>query len=230
MIFAAGIGSRLQPLTNKKPKALVEYKGKTLLQNAIETLVGFGFYELVVNVHHFANQIVDFLKQDKFSHLKIDISDETHLLCDTGGGLRKAVHLLGNEPFVAYNVDIITDLDIQKFYQSHIQSGAVATVAVMHRSTGRYFLFDNEMRMCGWMNKKTGESNIRIKKEGLKPLAFSGVHVFSPDIFDILRHENVFSITDDYLRLCANHLIMGYEHSHSTWIDIGKEEHIPFLS
>lgn len=229
MIFAAGLGTRLKPLTDNKPKALVKYKGKTLLENAIDTLQSYGFNELVINVHHFAGQIVDFLKQPHFAHIDIKISDETTQLLDTGGALQKAASWFENEPFVAYNTDIITDLNIKKMYDSHIQSNALATIAVMNRRTQRYFLFDNNMRLCGWENQKTGESIIKIEKIQLTPLAFSGIHVFSAEIFNVMRNERVFSITKEYLRLCAKHTILGYEHSHSNWIDVGKKEHIDFL-
>ena len=226
MIFAAGLGTRLKPLTDNKPKALVEINGKTLLELAIRKLISSGLNEIIINVHHFADQVIDFLKQNKNFNINIQISDEREMLLDTGGGLKKASWFFDDgKPFLVYNVDILTDLDLKKFYEAHLKSGAMATLAVRARNTSRYFLFDNNNRLCGWENISTGEKKIRIRGNGeLKRLAFSGIQVLSPEIFQYIKQDGKFSIIDVYLDLMAEHKMIGFEHSLSNWIDVGRLE------
>jgi len=226
MIFAAGLGTRLKPLTDNKPKALVEINGKTLLELVIRKLISSGFNEIIVNVHHFAEQVIDFLKQNENFNINLQFSDEKEMLLDTGGGLKKASWFFDDgKPFLVYNVDILTDFDLGKFYEAHLNSSAMATLAVRARNTSRYFLIDHDNRLCGWENIATGEKKIRIKGNGeLKRLAFSGFQVLSPEIFQYIRQEGKFSIIDVYLDLMAEHKIIGYEHSLSNWIDAGRPE------
>lgn len=227
MLFAAGLGSRLRPLTNDKPKALVELNGRPLLEIAIRKLMAAGCQEIIVNVHHFADQIVDFLKKKRDFGIHIAISDEREQLLDTGGGLKKAAWFLRDEPaFLIYNVDILTTLDLQKFYQTHIQSGALATLAVRQRSTSRYLLFDEKMQLAGWQNIRTGETRT-CKPDSpptAKPLAFSGVHAVSPEIFDWMLEAEVFSIVEVYLRAAAQNHVVGFLHDEDIWIDAGAPD------
>jgi NDP-sugar pyrophosphorylase family protein len=222
MIFAAGLGTRLRPLTNDRPKAMVEVEGKPLLQIQMERLKALGFTQIVVNVHHFADLVIDFLKgKDNFG-LKISISDERELLLDTGGGLSRArPQLSDHEPFFVCNVDVLTDLDPAEMLAAHEKSGALATLAVRDRKTSRYLLFDEEMRLCGWRNEKTGEVRGNPPSDAV-PLAFSGIHVISPAIFPLIRQTGVFSIIDVYLDLMGQHKLFGFRHDEGIWMDVGK--------
>ena len=228
MIFAAGLGTRLLDETLDKPKALVEIGGKTLLQRAIEKLKDEGFDNIVVNVHHFASQIKTFLQETDFG-IHIHISDESGKLLDTGGGLKKASHFLnGNEPVVIYNVDIISNLSLQKLVEYHTQSGALATVVVRKRQTQRYLKFDAQKRLVGWLNKKTGETRISDPKNFINSveMAYSGIQVVQPKIFDYLPAEDKFSVIHWYLELAKNHLIEGYFDDSDIWMDVGKPEQL----
>lgn len=228
MIFAAGMGTRLQPLTNNKPKALVEINGRPLLEIAIERLKTFGYNEIIVNVHHYAHQVIDFLRQKKNFNIRIEISDETNLLLDTGGGLKKAGWFFNdNQPFLIHNVDIISEVDLTELYETHINSRSLTTLAVKERKSSRYFLFDDSTQLCGWENVKTGDKIIsRYSSPELTQLAFSGIQIVSPAIFNLMKDEGVFSITNTYIELCANHKITGYLHNDSFWMDLGKPESI----
>lgn len=228
MIFAAGLGTRLLHETSDKPKALVEIGGKTLLQRAIEKLKDEGFDNIVVNVHHFAGQIKTFLQENDFG-IQIHISDESGRLLDTGGGLKKASHFLnGNEPVVIYNVDIISNLSLQKLVEYHTQTGALATVVVRSRQTQRYLKFDAQKRLVGWLNKKNGETRISDPKNFINgvEMAYSGIQVIQPKIFDYLPAENKFSVIHWYLELAKNHLIKGYFDDSEIWMDVGKPEQL----
>jgi NDP-sugar pyrophosphorylase family protein len=226
MVFAAGLGTRLQKETRKKPKALVEVGGKPLLQHAIEKLKGEGFTEIVVNVHHFSNLVIEFLRSRDFG-IPVHISDETGKLLDTGGGLKKAAPLLaGDEPVLIYNVDILSNLDLQILVQEYLRSGALAMLVVRKRQTQRYFKFNKEKRLIGWLNKKTGEKKIAIPEnfENAVEMAFSGIQVVSSEIFDLMPAEEKFSMTDFYLELANRHLIKGYFDESEIWMDVGKPE------
>jgi NDP-sugar pyrophosphorylase family protein len=226
MVFAAGLGTRLQKETRKKPKALVEVGGKPLLQHAIEKLKGEGFSEIVVNVHHFSSLVIEFLKSRDFG-IPVLISDESGKLLDTGGGLKKAAPLLaGDEPVLIYNVDILSNLDLQILVQEYLRSGALAMLVVRKRQTQRYFKFNKEKRLIGWLNKKTGEKKIAIPEnfENAVEMAFSGIQVVSSEIFDLMPAEEKFSMTDFYLELANRHLIKGYFDESEIWMDVGKPE------
>lgn len=223
MIFAAGLGTRLRPLTDNKPKALVQVNGKPLLELVIQKLKRSGFDHLVINVHHFAEQIIDFLRSNNDFGLKIDISHEKQQLLETGGGLLNARHLLGSEPFLVHNVDILTDLNLDSLYKFHLRKGGMASLAVKSRNTSRYLMFDKMMKLKGWKNEKTGEKKFTgTERYNLIPLAFSGIHVIDPKIFDLFTLTGKFSIIDEYLSVAKTHKINGYQDDLNFWLDLGN--------
>ncbi len=226
MILAAGIGSRLQPITNTKPKALVELNGVTMLERTINKLKDAGIDEFVINVHHFPEMIIDFLKKNKNFGVKINISDETKQLLDTGGAILKAAKFLkGDDPFLVQNVDIITDIDYELMMGAHYSSGAIATVAVKDRDTGRKLLFDDDNLLQGWINNNTGETKlISGSIKTLTPLAFSGIQFIEPDFFNFLSLKGKFSIIDAYLEVAQMLPVSSYRHDNDAWIDLGKIE------
>ena len=226
MIFAAGLGTRLRPLTNDRPKALVEVCGQTLLQHCITMLENNGAKRIVVNVHHFADKMKDFIGSLKCK-ADISISDESNLLLDTGGGLKKAIGLFcGSEPIVIANVDILTNINLRQMMQQHIDSKADATLAIRQRQSSRVLLFDSQMQLGGWKNIKTGESIIVSNETVLKQFAFSGIHIMSPTLFDKFPADEVFPIIPHYLKLAKNHKIVGYQHDNDYWFDAGSVEKI----
>lgn len=228
MIFAAGLGTRLKPLTDHMPKALVPVAGRPMLEHVILKLKAAGFNELVINIHHFGEQILDFLRANQNFGLTIHISDERDCLLDTGGGIRKAEPFFrGNEPFLIHNVDILSDTDLKALYEYHRQSGNDATLLASRRKTIRYLLFDDEKRLCGWINKDT----LQTKPEGFAynpehhhEYAFSGIHVISPSLFHYMdeRWTGKFSIMDFYLQTCREARIGGRLPNTLRLIDIGK--------
>lgn len=228
MIFAAGLGTRLGQETRNKPKALVEIGGKTLLQHAIEKLKNEGISEIVVNVHHFSDLMKSFLSENDFG-VKVSVSDETDELLETGGGLKKAAPLLkGKEPVLLYNVDILTDLKISEVVKFHKEKKALATLVVRNRETQRYFKFNQQKQLVGWVNKKTGETKVSVPCDfgNATSMAFSGIHIISPEIFNLFPGEKRFSITNWYLELAKNHLIQGYFDHSDFWMDVGKPEQL----
>ena len=226
MIFAAGLGTRLQPLTNDRPKAMVEVKGKPLLQKTIERLNEAGSHEIIVNVHHFADTIIDFIQSNNNFGVHIDISDERDQVLETGGGLKKAQWFFNdNNPFLVVNVDIMTNMNWAKFYESHVASGVLATLAVRRRSSSRYLLFNEKMHLHGWQNIKTGETRPgSLTTDDLQQFAFSGMQVLSPRIFEHMLQEDKFSIIEVYLRAMEKETIKGYAHDDDIWLDVGKPE------
>lgn len=227
-IFAAGLGSRLRPLTNDRPKALVEVAGKTLLQHAITYLQQQGIRDLVVNIHHFGALVLEHLaKNDNFGS-QIQISDERGALLETGGALVKAAPLLaGTEPIVLYNVDVLTNLDLKPMLQAHQAQNALATLAIRKRASSRYLLFDAQKRLSGWQNTKTGEKRVERPQPNLQPYAFSGVHIINPTLLEWLpKQAGKFSITPAYLDLAAQHALLGYAHDQDYWFDVGKPERL----
>lgn len=227
MIFAAGLGTRFKPWTDKHPKALALINGKSLLQRNIEYLQQYGIKDVVVNVHHFADQIINVLKENKGWGSNVVISDETAVVLETGGGLLKAKELIGNDTFVSINSDILTDMDLSKMITYHQRHKPLITLATTGRSTSRYFLFDENNRLCGWRNAKTGEEKISIRKPGLKEKAYSTVAIFEPQVFDRIPFTGKFSLVDVYLALAPEHLILGYDHSGDKLLDVGKPESVP---
>lgn len=224
IILAAGFGSRLRPITDVKPKALVEINETPLLEITIKKLIFFGFKEIIINLCHFSEMIIDFLKKNNFFGVQIELSDESGNILDTGGAIKKAAWFLnGSYPFLVHNVDIISNLDLRQFYKSHEQIDSIASLAVRSRPTERYFLFNDNFELCGWKNKKTGEIKIaRNKPTALREFAYSGIQVVSPKIFNLLPNDEKFSIVDFYLSICDKYNITGYDHSAGKWIDIGK--------
>lgn len=228
MIFAAGMGTRLKPLTDSKPKALVEVNGIPLLEINIKRLISFGFNEIIVNVHHFSDQVTSFLKGKNNFGITIHISDETQLLLDTGGGLKKAGQFIhGNEPLLVHNVDILSNIDLVQLYQKHITNNCIATLACMDRQSSREFLIDENNVLCGWRNNKTGELKIsRENKSFLSPTSFSGIHVINPSLFNNISESGVFSIVNVYLRLAKAYDIFIEKYNDSVWIDLGTPENL----
>ena len=232
MIFAAGLGTRLRPLTDHTPKALVPVGGIPMLQHVLLRLKAAGFTDITVNIHHFGQQIIDFLAANGHFGLDIHISDERDLLLDTGGGIRKARPWLdGTEPFLVHNADILTDLDLGHLYRHHARSGAEATLLVSQRHTSRYLLMDSDMQLHGWLNKQTGEYKPAPFDPTATPCcewAFGGVHVLSPALFRHMadeRWQGKFSIIAFYLDICGTTRIQGYPMPAGTrWFDIGKPE------
>ncbi|HEY4206945.1 MAG TPA: nucleotidyltransferase family protein [Puia sp.] len=233
MIFAAGLGTRFKPWTDHHPKALAVVNGKSLLQRNIEYLAQFGIRDVVVNVHHFADQIISALDAAGGWGSRISISDETDEVLETGGGLIKARPLLDGAPFVAMNVDILTDMDLHAMIRDHFIHSPLATLAVTRRETSRYFLFDEGNRLRGWRNVKTGaerwaagevNGGTQALAGAVTPFAFSGIHVIEPALFSLMRQEGKFSMVDVYLEVAATHAVRGFDHSGSRLIDVGKPE------
>lgn len=228
MILAAGLGTRLKPLTDSTPKALIKIKNDTLLELQINKLKSEGFDQIIVNVHHFSEQIKNYLEQNNFFNCKIEISYESDLLLDTGGGLKKAAHFFSDgKPFLVYNVDILSNIKLEKLMEFHIKSSSVATLAVQERESSRKFLFDDNKFLCGWMNEKTGDKIIsRESQKDLRPLSFSGVQIIDPKIFKYFPDKIIFSLVDLYLAAAKHEKIIGYVHNQDEWIDLGKVENI----
>jgi N-acetyl-alpha-D-muramate 1-phosphate uridylyltransferase len=224
MILAAGLGTRFKPWTDQHPKALALINGKTLLERNLLYLQSFGIKDVLVNVHHFADQIRHAIIVNDGWGSNISISDESHEVLETGGGLKKAAGYFDEGPFVLMNADILTDLDLKKMISFHEKYKPLATLAVTDRKSSRYFLFDQNDQLCGWRNKKSGEEIISIKGSLLREKAFSGIHFISPEIFPLMHQQGKFSIVDVYLELAASHMILGFDHSGSKFVDVGKPE------
>ena len=228
MIFAAGLGSRLRPLTNDCPKAMVKVAEKPLLEWVILKLRATGYECLIVNVHHFADQIIDFLEKKENFGIDIHISDERDFLLETGGGIKYAADLLrGDEPILIHNVDIISDLDLAALRTHHLQSGNLATLAVSGRKTSRYLLFDKNQHLTAWKNVKTDElRQARIAEGTETPFAFSGIHMIESKMLDLISETGKFSIIGVYLRLAADYPIGAFTHDYLHWIDVGRPENL----
>jgi NDP-sugar pyrophosphorylase family protein len=228
MIFAAGLGTRLQSLTNSCPKALVEVGGKPLLYHVIENLKQAGVQEIIINVHHFADQIEACLEKNNYFGIRIPVSDEREALLDTGGGLKKAAWFFADgQPFIVHNVDIFSNIDLRALYQAHIKSDALVTLACNSRKSSRYFLVDKNSRLCGWENTKTGQQIVACPQQApFTRLAFGGIHVISPAVFSCFPERTTFSITDWYLQLAADTFLRVYTTPELQFIDAGKPENL----
>lgn len=227
MIFAAGLGTRLKPLTDTMPKALVPVGGQPLLWHVIQKLKTAGFERIVINVHHFAQQIVDYLKANNNFDIDIRISDETEMLLETGGGIKKALPLFDSQsPILIHNVDILSNIDLTAIYDEAQQSNVDALLMVSWRKTKRYLLFDEEMILDGWTNIETGEIRSpypAINPSDLKQLAFSGIHIISPHVFPLFQEmPERFGIIDFYLKYCHQCAFMGKEMKDLRLMDVGK--------
>ena len=208
MVLAAGLGTRLRPLTNDRPKALVEVSGRTLLEITLARLRGFDINEVIVNVHHYADLVLQYLKANNNFGMKIAVSREDDLL-DTGGGLKKAGYFfldgtgLRDEPFILHNVDVISTIDLHRMVQFHTEHDALATLAVQDRKTSRYLLFDEQSQLCGRRSGGDGPTELVRPSAHTQALAFGGIHVISPRLISMMTEDGAFSIVNTYLRLAA---------------------------
>jgi NDP-sugar pyrophosphorylase family protein len=229
MIFAAGLGKRLGKITETVPKALVEINGKTVLQMAVEKCSSHGFKDIIINVHHFADMVeMEVLRLNKLG-FRITVSDEREILLENGGGLYKARDFFDKNPFLLYNVDIVSDLDLTSLYQIHLKKKGLATLAVRHRPGKRFLLIDNDGQMRGWRNISTGEQILAgVTEEGLSEIAFSSMHIVEPEIFNYM-YEGIYSMVTLYLDLAAEHNIYTLKHDEGYWIDIGTPESLDYV-
>ena len=241
MVLAAGLGTRLRPLTNDRPKALVEVSGRTLLEITLTRLRDFGIHDVIINIHHYADMVMDHVKAAGNFGMHIEFSREDVLL-DTGGGLKKAAWFLGesgdprgnlsananpDEPFILHNVDVISNIDLQRMVEVHKQSAALATLAVQDRKTSRYLLFNDHLQLCGRRFVKEDKTEIVRPSQNMSELAFTGIHVISPRIFPLLTEDGIFSIIPAYLRLAAQgEKIQAFRADEYYWRDLGKPENI----
>ena len=232
MILAAGLGTRFKPWTDQHPKALALVNGKSLLQRNIEWLQQSGIREVIVNVHHFADQIIDTIASNKGWGSQITISDEQDEVLETGGGLVKAGWYFKGSPFVLVNVDILTDLNLHQMLDQHRLGQCLATLAVTNRGTSRYFLFDEHENLCGWRNTKTGEEKGPVlnfsdaQKKTVLQKAFSGIHVIDPALLSKITRTGKFSMVDVYLDLAQKEQIRFFDHSGSKLVDVGRTESV----
>lgn len=226
MLFAAGLGTRFKPWTDQHPKALAVVNKKTLLQRNIEYLQQYGITDVVINVHHFADQIIDEIENNDGWGSTITISDETNELLDTGGGLLKAKHLLFRDTILTLNVDILTEINIKDFLAHHQLENGFITVAVSERETSRYLLFNKYNRLIGWRNKKTGEDKMVIKAKDVLEKAYSGMAIFQPEALDLITLRGKFSLIDAYLQLAPQNKIAAYDHTGKRLIDVGNPENV----
>ncbi len=223
MILAAGLGTRLKPFTDSHPKALFVVDGKTLLEHAVFHLKTAGIHSLIINVHHFADQIVEFIHLNENFGLNISISDETGALLETGGGVKNAAWFFeGCQSALIRNVDILSDLDLNGMAKFHRSANSLATLAVRNRPTSRYFLFDDQMNLCGWENRKTGERRLVRETSSNSAFAFSGIQILDTGIFPKISEDGKFSLTDLYLRLAKTEKIAGYLEDGIVWEDAGQ--------
>jgi len=229
MIFAAGLGTRLMPLTKNRPKALVTVNGTPLLEIAIENLKAQGVTDIIINVHHFADQIIAFVKEKKFFDINIEFSHEKKKLLNTGGGLKKALPFFDvGKPFIIWNADIISTVDLGKMLEKHQKENAIATLLTRHRNTSRYLIFDEHNVLTGWANMIEGKiklSKLEKAKER-RLLAFGGIHIVSPEIVKYMPDEKVFSIIDVYLEAAKEEKLIGFLDNEIEWIDVGRVENV----
>ena len=225
MIFAAGLGIRLRPITNTKPKALVEVNGVPLLETVINRLISAGVSEVIVNLHHFPDQIRDFVREKNNFGIRIEFSFEETLLLDTGGGLKKAAWFFDDgQPFIIHNVDILSNINLEKMFEHHLENKCLATLAVNERETKRFLIFDEENLLCGWKSLHVNKEVVsRTPKGKSQDLGFCGIHVVSADIFDKITEDGVFSIITCYMRLISDgERIMAFLAHENSWCDVGK--------
>lgn len=228
MIFAAGLGTRLRPLTNHLPKALVPIMGHPLLEIAIRRLIHFGFREVIINVHHFAGQIENFLAERKNFGIDILLSHEKARPLETGGGLKHVQAQLEDGPFLVLNADVLTNLDLAAFRHFHGQHRGLASLAIRQRQTSRYLLFDDRQQLVGWKNARTGEEKMaRPNTSQVHPFGFSGIQILDPQIFSFMPEDKeVFSIIQVYLKAAQTENLFGYPHDADIWLDVGKPEQL----
>ncbi|RYY30373.1 MAG: nucleotidyltransferase family protein [Chitinophagaceae bacterium] len=226
IIFCAGLGTRFKPWTDQHPKALAVINGKSLLQRNVEYLQQAGIYDVVVNIHHFADQIEEAVNRSKGWGSRVVFSDERNEVLETGGGLLKAAPHLIEGDFVAINVDVLTNLPLNKMIAYHQSKGALATLAVSDRKTSRFFLFDENDRLCGWRNVSTGAEKISVTQQAYNQKAFSGVHIINPQLFRLITQQGKFSMVDVYLDVSARNTVLAFDHTGTNFIDVGKPESV----
>lgn len=230
MIFAAGLGTRMQPHTLYKPKALVEVAGIPLLEIAIRRLKWFGYTHIIINVHYLSGQIFDFLARNHNFGVQITISDESDLLLDTGGGLLKAApYLAGNEPVLVCNSDVLCTLNLHHFRQFHLhhKQQPLATLAVQRRTSGRYLLFNRRGQLCGWEHIASGQKRMARPCSRPQQLAFCGIQLIQPKILELCTLNGVFSVIDLYLQLASKHPVQAFLLTRDEWLDVGKPDALP---
>jgi len=231
MVLAAGLGTRLRPLTDDRPKALVEVAGRTLLEITLARLRAFGIREVIVNVHHFAEMVIEYLKAHDNFGMRIEISRE-EILLDTGGGLKKAAWFFledshPDDPFILHNVDVLSTIDLQRMVQFHSQNQALATLAVQNRETSRYLLFDEQHQLRGRRTGRDSKTEIVRSTPPTEALAFSGIHVISSRLLTMMTEKGAFSIVDCYLRLAAEgEKVLAFQADEYYWRDLGKLENL----
>jgi mannose-1-phosphate guanylyltransferase len=232
MILAAGLGTRLRPLTDNRPKALVEIEGRTLLEITLSRLRAFGIREVIINVHHFASMILEYLRTNADFGMRIEVSREEVLL-DTGGGLKRAAYFFledsnpSEEPFILHNVDVISTIDLRRMAQFHAENQALATLAVQEREASRYLLFDEQLQLCGRRSGRDHKTEFVRSSRQLQVLAFSGIHVISPRLFALMIEEGVFSIITSYLHLAAHkEKILAFRADEYYWRDLGRPDEV----
>ncbi|MGB7556722.1 MAG: nucleotidyltransferase family protein [Candidatus Korobacteraceae bacterium] len=232
MILAAGLGTRLRPLTDDRPKALVQVAGRTMLEITLARLRSSAICEVIINVHHFADRVVEYLKANDNFGMRIEVSRE-EILLDTGGGLKKAAHFFlenvrgPDEPFILHNVDVVSTIDLGRMMQFHLENRALATLAVRARKSSRYLLFDQRLQLCGRRSGNDGEAELVRPSEAVQAQAFSGIHVVSPRLFSMMTEEGPFSIVDCYLRLAGvGEKILAFRADEYYWRDLGTPENL----
>jgi NDP-sugar pyrophosphorylase family protein len=224
MIFAAGLGKRLGKITENIPKALVEINGKSALHLAVEKCSRYGFDDIIINVHHFADMVEEEVAKLNKMGFSISVSDEREMLLENGGGLYKARSFFDENPFLLYNVDIISNLDLSDLYRTHIEKKGLAVLAVRHRPGKRFLLIDDCGQLRGWRNISTGEQILAgVSNEGLSEIAFSSMHIVEPEIFSYMT-EGIYTMVDLYLKLAAKHQIFTLKHDEGYWVDVGTPE------
>lgn len=223
MILAAGLGTRLMPLTENKPKALVEYRGKSLLEIILRRLIHHGFRDVVINVHHYPEKIISFLESKKNFGINILFSDESDQLLDTGGGIKKASPLFEGEPVLIHNVDVYTDLNLNDFYNFHNDFEHLASFAIKERETTRPFLMNEKGLLCGWENLVTGERRIVRNESSLQQIAYSGIGMLSSEFIDLLPEAGSYSLIPELLNIAEKHDIHLFPHA-GAWKDMGRLE------
>lgn len=232
MILAAGLGTRLRPLTDHRPKALVEVAGRTMLEITLSRLRAFGVCDVIINVHHFPDMILDYLKANHNFGMRIEVSREDVLL-DTGGGLKKASYFFREDskgierPLILHNVDVMSTIDLPRMVQFHNENRALATLAVQDRKTSRYLLFDEQLQLCGRRSGHDQKDELARSSQPVQALAFSGIHVISPRLFAMMTEEGVFSIITSYLRLAAcGEKILAFRADDYYWRDLGRPDDV----
>ena len=223
MILAAGLGTRLMPLTENKPKAMVEYHGKSLLEIVLRRVIHHGFRDVVINVHHYPEQIISFVESKKNFGINIAFSDESSELLDTGGGIKKASALFEGDPVLIHNVDVYTDLNLDDLYNFHNDYENLVSLAVKERETTRPFLMNDKGILCGWENTITGEKRIIRNEAVLHKIAYSGIAMLSQKFIDMLPDEGCYSLTPELLNIAGKNEIHLFKHN-GAWKDMGRPE------